>query len=150
LDRPEAQQEQAAQPLRMPEPHYQVEVYHAGCDKCGDGKTWAIFEDGIAGGTSFSEEGEAIEQCDELNEAYFAGVASVAAELARLRDALRWRDAGKEKPTDTARVICLWKDDPMVILARWSEPEKRWMNQATAFSPDYWLLLPPRPQQETP
>ena len=82
-----------------------------------------------------------------LEEAFRAGQAASDADLARLRDALRWRNAGKEKPPDTTKVVCFWKDDPMVILSRWSEPENRWMNQALSFSPDYWLPLPPLPQE---
>lgn len=58
--------------------HYQVEVEKNGCERCGCGKLWVIVNpEGIAGGTSYSCEDQAIELCDALNRAYEAGVASM-------------------------------------------------------------------------
>lgn len=57
--------------------HYQVEVEKNGCEHCGEGKMWVIVANGIAGGTSYANEDEAVELCDQLNDAFELGRASV-------------------------------------------------------------------------
>ena len=53
--------------------HYQVEVEKNGCERCGEGKMWVIVANGIAGCTSYGNEDEAVELCDELNDAFDEG-----------------------------------------------------------------------------
>lgn len=56
---------------------YQVEVEKNGCERCGKGKMWVIVANGIAGGTSYANEDEAVELCDQLNDAFELGRASI-------------------------------------------------------------------------
>lgn len=57
--------------------HYQVEVENNGCEHCGNGKSWVIMANGIAGGTSYSNPDEAQELCELLNNAFKAGIVSM-------------------------------------------------------------------------
>jgi len=57
--------------------HYQVEVDRNGCERCGAGKYWVIVANGVAGGTSYENEEETAELCNDLNEAFEAGIASM-------------------------------------------------------------------------
>lgn len=53
---------------------YTVEVENNGCERCGHGKLWVVVDpDGIAGGTSYSNEEEAADIAGMLNDALKRG-----------------------------------------------------------------------------
>lgn len=57
-----------------PDEPYFIEVDSNGCPHCGAGRTWLIIEpDGLGGPVSYSDEEEAAEIAEMLNDAYARG-----------------------------------------------------------------------------
>lgn len=78
-----APQEQGQKP-------YRVKLEREGCESCGDGKQWEVYdaEDVGIGGMTFGIKEEAKHVAELMNEAYQAGQSALSADLVRLRDEL--------------------------------------------------------------
>lgn len=69
---------------------YTVEQDEAGCERCGNGKTWRVIDpDGLGGDTSYGDKEDADEVAEKLNGAFCLGQSKKRFEVRRVVDSAR-------------------------------------------------------------
>lgn len=125
--------EARSSPEREP---YRVEVEREGCEHCGDGKQWEVYDaDGVGvGGMTFGCLDDAEHLAEMLNDAYGAGGAALRAQVQALIEEnekfRKWLQAREKQVDDAAVVIQRYEQENERLKDIASERMKGW-NEAT-------------------